>query len=179
MSCVQEIKCNCCPFSASTSASPCSPVIDVGTSSTIWTTTTASTTSYACHTFSWTASNTATFTFQMILRNDPDVWCIDDVSILDGATEKLVNGGFETGSFSPWIRTFPYGKDSHSTPAALTNLAGVARTGTYGLRDGSYKYADQVAQSFSAVSGQTYVISFWLKSTVVTSPGMFAGFYIV
>ena len=114
----------------------------------------------------------------MKLRNDPAWWYVDDVSILAGATEKLVNGGFETNSLYPWVQTFPSGYYA-GAPAEVTNSGGVARTGTYGLRDGSNTYADQVAQSFSAVSGQTYVISFWLKSTVVTSPGMFAGFYIV
>ena len=115
----------------------------------------------------------------MILEHDPDYWYVDDVSILDGATEKLVNGGFETGSLSPWIQTFPYGYDPDSLPTEVANSAGVARTGTYGLRDGSYRHADQVAQSFGAISDQTYVISFWLKSTVVTSSGISASFYIV
>ena len=167
------------PFiSETTMVSTCPPPTDVGNSSTLWTSTQVNATGYICHSFAWTATNTGNFTFNMILRNDPDYWYVDDVSILAGATEKLVNGGFETNSLYPWVQTFPSGSYA-GAPAEVMNLPGVARTGTYGLRDGSNTYADQVAQSFSAVSGQTYVISFWLKSTANSSTGIYANFSIV
>ena len=113
----------------------------------------------------------------MRFRNDPSRWYVDDVSILSGTNEMLVNGGFETGSLSPWVWTQPNGT-CNGTRAAVSSSAGVARTGVYGLLDGSYACFDQVAQSFSVAKGRTYLISFWLKSTNTSSSGMLADFSI-
>jgi hypothetical protein len=114
----------------------------------------------------------------MRLREDPHRWYIDDVSILTNGTEMLVNGGFEAGSLSPWNRTEPNGT-CNGTAAAVTSSSGVARTGIYGLWDGSVGCFDQVAQSFSTTKGVIYEISFWLKSTYTDSNGIFADFSIV
>ena len=114
----------------------------------------------------------------MRLRHDPDKWCIDDVSILADGTEMLVNGGFETGSLSPWSWTEPNGT-CNGTKAEVTNSSEVAQTGIYGLWDGSAGCFDQVAQSFNVTSDQKYVISFWFKSKGTDSNGTFADFSIV
>lgn len=73
----------------------------------------------------------------------------------------LINGGFETGILSPWVRTTPHGSCSGS-PAAVS--ASSPKYGSYGLRDGSNGCADQISQQFTATAGQIYVVSFWLKS---------------
>lgn len=156
----------------------CPPTKDVGNASTLWTTTVADTTEYRCHSFAWKASNNGSVSFVIRLRNDPHSWCIDDVSILGGGIEMLANGGFETGSFSPWIWSRPNGACG-SYPSMVTNSAGVARSGSYGLWDGSFGCFDQLSQSFHVAKGQTYEIHFWLKSTSNASSGILADFSIV
>ena len=155
----------------------CSPTIDVGNSSTLWTTTVANTSAYTCHIFSWTASKNGSVSFAMRLRNDPSKWFVDDISILTGAAEMLVNGGFETGSLSPWVVSHPNGTCG-SWGAAVTNSVGVARTGNYGLWDGNTGCFDQVAQSFSVMKDQPYIVSFWVKSRNVSLTAVYADFFI-
>jgi hypothetical protein len=70
----------------------------------------------------------------------------------------LTNGGFETGSLSPWIVTGSCGGYS-GVVSSLSPLAG-----TYDYRDGSIGCSDQVSQQFTATAGQLYIVSFWLKS---------------
>ena len=93
-----------------------------------------------------------------------------------GGTQMLVNGGFETGSLSPWVASVPSGSGfcGGGQQADVTNTAGVAHTGSYGLWDGIMGCYDQIAQSFVATAGQTYTISFFLKSTGSSSSGVFA-----
>ena len=155
----------------------CPPFTDVGNSSALWTTTVASTTVYTCHRFLWTASKNGSVSFTMQLRNDPNKWFIDDISILRNDTEMLVNGGFESGSLSPWSWSEPGGSCS-GYGAAVTSSAGVARTGSYGLWDGCTGCADQVAQAVSVRKGQQYAISFWLKARNVSSGNLHATFSI-
>ena len=94
--------------------------------------------------------------------------------------EMLVNGGFETGSLLPWIRSDPNAACVNRTARAIvTSVAANVRTGSYGLQDGTIGCYDQVAQSFSAIKGHKYVISFWLKSTSITSSGLYADFSII
>ena len=151
--------------------------IDVGNASTLWTTTVADSTVYTCRSFSWTGSKNGSVSFVMRLRNDPSKWFVDDISILRGATEMLVNGDFETGSLSPWVVSHPNGTCG-SWGAAVTNSVGVARTGNYGLWDGSTGCFDQVDQSFNVTLGQQYEVSFWVKSRNVSSTGIYANFSI-
>ena len=165
-------------FAAATLASTCPTPTDVGNSSTIWTTAVADTTVFKCQNFSWIASRNGSALFAMRFRNDPYSWYVDDVSILSGSTEMLVNGGFETGSLSPWVRTEPNGT-CNGTKATVRNSSGVARTGNYGLWDGSNGCFDQVTQNFSVATGRQYLISFWLKSTNTSTNGIFASFSIV
>ena len=90
---------------------------------------------------------------------------MDDISVITNNTEILVNGGFETGSLAPWIRTPPTGACSGIQAAEVSNAPGVPRTGSYGMRDGIFGCVDQISQSFSVTEEQTYLISFWLKSS--------------
>ena len=59
--------------------------------------------SYSCRTYRWTSNITGVVTLSFELRHDPGYWFLDAVSVLRERTdEMLVNGGFETGSLSPW-----------------------------------------------------------------------------
>jgi hypothetical protein len=92
------------------------------------------------------------------LRHDPNYWYLDDVSVYGGGTQMISNGGFETGSFSPWVASVPCGGSSAQVGTTLPH------SGVYALNDGSFGCADQVSQQFTATAGQIYVVSFWLLS---------------
>jgi hypothetical protein len=88
---------------------------------------------------------------------------MDDVSISNGTTEMLLNGGFESGSFSPyWSTSQPNGGCNAFTTGAQIDWSS-CRTGSYCLVDGCGGRTDQISQSFTAITGQVYLISFWLK----------------
>lgn len=72
----------------------------------------------------------------------------------------LSNSGFETGSFAPWTRTTPNGNCAGS-PGAVCNSG--CHSGTYCVCDGSNGCSDQISQQFSAIAGNVYTVSFWLK----------------
>jgi hypothetical protein len=70
----------------------------------------------------------------------------------------LINGGFETGSLSPWILTGV----CPGSPGAVSSVS--PHSGIYDYRDGSNGCTDQVSQQFTATAGQVYLVSFWLTS---------------
>lgn len=111
--------------------------------------------------YEWVSPRTGLVTLAFQFRHDPDFWYLDDVSVYNGPTQMLSNEGFESGSLSPWVRTTPNGVCS-GTQASVSSVS--PRRGTYSLRDGSNGCADQVSQQFLATNGQTYVVSFYLKS---------------
>ncbi|CAF1090968.1 unnamed protein product [Adineta steineri] len=143
---------------------PCSPV-SVGNASTIFTATSISTSSYQCETFQWTSPTTGMVSLTFQFRHDPSTWYLDDVSIYHGAVQMLTNGGFESGTMSPWVRTTPNGACSGWPSQVSTTVHSVSpHTGTYYYIDGSYGCADQISQSFMATAGEIYIVSFWLQS---------------
>jgi hypothetical protein len=99
------------------------------------------------------------------LRQDPDYWHVDDVSVYNGTAEMLINGGFETGTLAPWVRTTPNGPCG-GAPGAVCTLS--PHSGTHDLCDGSNGCSDAVSQSFMAIAGQSYNVTFWMKSGVAT-----------
>ena len=114
-----------------------------------------------CHAYQWTSPTTGLVTLAFQLRHDPVDWYLDDVSVYNGATQLLSNGGFETGSLSPWVVTKPNG--NCGAFGARTDTSS-PRSGSRNIKDGSNGCADQVSQQFSATAGQIYVVSFWLRS---------------
>ena len=136
---------------------------------TLWTTNSPTTNSYACQAYSWTAATTETVALQFQFQHHPGRWYLDDVSIFHGGTQLLSNGGFESGTLSPWYRTAPNGNGCGGQQGAVSNSGG-ARTGSWFLWDGAMNCFDQIQQNFSVVAGETYVISYWLRSTATGSP---------
>jgi hypothetical protein len=151
---------------------PCTPA-NVGSSSTLLSTSSLSVTGYICYCYAWTAATTGSVTLAFQLRNDPDFWYLDDVSVYDGGTQMLVNGGFETGSLLPWVRSHPNGVCSGWAGQVCNSNT---NSGNYDYCDGCIGVADELSQSFMATAGNVYVVSFWLAtgstrsviSTVVT-----------
>jgi hypothetical protein len=88
---------------------------------------------------------------------------MDDVSVSNGTTEMLVNGGFESGSFSSgWTVSKPNGACNLFTYGASVSSSS-CRTGSYCLEDGCGGRTDQISQTFTVTAGNAYFISFWLK----------------
>ncbi|CAF3735017.1 unnamed protein product [Rotaria sp. Silwood1] len=147
-----------------TTENPC-VLVSMGTSNILYTVTSPNTTSYYCLAFAWTSSITGLVNLAFELRQDPDYWYLDDVSVDNGTSEMLINGNFESGALSPWVRMTPNGPCS-GAPGTICNWR--AHSGTYDLCDGSNGCADLISQSFMATIGQAYNITFWMKSG---SPG--------
>ncbi|CAF4640877.1 unnamed protein product, partial [Didymodactylos carnosus] len=93
-------------------------------------------------------STTETISFG--LRNDPASTSVDDVSVMNGTQQLLSNGGFETGSLSPWQGAAHVG-------------AGNPHSGTYSYNDGVVGSLDYVYQTFQTVPGTLLNISFWIS----------------
>jgi hypothetical protein len=140
---------------------PCLPT-SIGSSSVLYTTASSSNVTYSCYTYNWTASTTGSVTLSFVMRPDPDYWYLDDVAVFYYGTNMIVNGGFETGSLAPWVRSTPNGPCTAGAPAAVRTLSPF--TGTYALLDGSNGCTDQISQSFVVMAGQALVVSFWLRS---------------
>ncbi len=151
---------------ATTPTPPCTPT-SVGSNSTLYSATPTTASQYQCLAYDWTSPTTGLVTLAFQFRNDPGNWYLDDVSVYDGGTQMLSNGGFETGSLSPWVRTTPHGNCA-GLAANVTNTT--PNTGNYSLIDGSYGCADQVSQQFTATAGDIYVVSFWLEVGSTTPP---------
>ncbi|CAF1645870.1 unnamed protein product, partial [Rotaria magnacalcarata] len=95
-------------------------------------------------------------------------WLLDTVSVNDTANNAniLANGGFETGDFTGWTQycnnnticggTGEYGQ--------LTNSPCQAGTYCYVDKCGNKNGYDYLYQSFSTISGNYYLIAFYLKA---------------
>ena len=169
----QSFICDLSFFLATTQAPPCPPVSRAGLAI-LWTTFTPTTSTYACQAYSWTANTTGTVYLQFRLQQSPGRWYLDDVSVFDGGTQLLLNGGFESGTLSPWVRTTPNGPSCSGQIAAVTNSGGLAHTGSWFLWDGQINCYDQVEQAFNVIAGKTYVISYWLRSTTTSGSPIYA-----
>jgi len=80
----------------------------------------------------------------------------------------VANGDFETGSLFPWIRTAPSPSPCLGTPGAQV-IPPSRLTGSYHLQDTCKGQIDKISQQFMAIAGETYIVSFWLQATAVTS----------
>jgi hypothetical protein len=115
-------------------------------------------TSYACFARNWIATGTSA-KLDFHLRHDNTYWLLDDVSVQSGATEKIVNGGFELG-MSNWTRV---GSCSGS-PASVVLSPAQAMKGNSYLKSACRLSGERISQKFSTIAGNLYVIRFWLAS---------------
>jgi len=70
------------------------------------------------------------------------------------------NGGFETGAFTDWTRS---GNTAYSSVAR--NNAAYVHSGVYGARLGLSGTPGYLSQTLETVSGQTYMLSLWLRNS--------------
>ncbi|CAF1249744.1 unnamed protein product [Adineta steineri] len=118
---------------------------------------------YTCHAYTWTATALSA-TLSFFFRHDPGGWMIDDVSVYYGVTQKIINGGFETGNLTGW---------NYTGNCNLDVNRGLAYPGSSYAKSGSWYYydccagnmmGDTISQTFSTIVGGTYTISFWLTN---------------
>ena len=85
-------------------------------------------------------------------------WYFDDVSIRQGNSELLINGGFES-NFTGWTVSSSISNLS-ITPLAMTS-PGSAHTGSVYLYSEAKYASDHIKQTVSVSQGQDVNISFW------------------
>ncbi|HEY3856554.1 MAG TPA: choice-of-anchor tandem repeat GloVer-containing protein, partial [Verrucomicrobiae bacterium] len=90
-----------------------------------------------------------------------------DVQVIVPDSQLIQNGGFETGSLSPWIEIGnPSSAAVRSTPAAV-------HSGNFGVLLESPGSLNYLTQTFPTVAGQPYLISLWLDSPDGITPNEF------
>lgn len=99
-----------------------------------------------------------------MIRNSWLVQCAASLSLLGALATApasaaiVVNGGFETGSFSGWTETGNTGFSSVSLDAP------VPQSGTYGASFGPFGTKGGISQTLATVAGTTYILDFWLQA---------------
>ena len=70
----------------------------------------------------------------------------------------LQNGGFETGTLAGWTKT------ANSTVLVIRGNPSFVHSGIYGAQLGPSSSAGYLSQAANTVSGQTYLLSLWLRN---------------
>ncbi|CAF0876123.1 unnamed protein product [Rotaria sordida] len=126
--------------------------------------------SYQQYTYTYVAIGTQT-RISFALREDVGFFALDDISVRSNSAptvELLTNGGFEGGSYSPWIYCNPSGSsyageiERTSNNFYYSGTTYAAHSGNYYYVDGAVGKADYITQKFASTIGTTYTISFWL-----------------
>jgi len=71
---------------------------------------------------------------------------------------SILNGGFETGTFTSWTAGGNFGQ---SSPSASANYV---HSGKYGAALSAYRSLGYLSQTLSTLPGTVYSISFWLRN---------------
>ncbi len=82
--------------------------------------------------------------------------------------DQIVNGGFESGNFAPWVLNDPSGFSNIGTDSAF------AHSGTFHANLGAVGQIGTLTQTFSTIAGQTYQLSYWLANDSGVQPNFFA-----
>jgi hypothetical protein len=124
---------------------------------------------YTLSTYPFTAnSSLATLTFAITGDSGPGLhyWLLDSVAVnhTNVDTDVLINGGFDTGNFTGWTQycaTNAVCGGSGTNYGQLT--ASPCNSGSYCYMDKCSNGYDFLTQSFATVSGDYYLISFYLR----------------
>ncbi len=125
-------------------------------------------TSYTLYTYGFTASSssaTLTFVFQGDTGPGHNYWLLDSVAVnhTNANTNVLLNGGFEAGTLIDWTQYCATNANCGAGNYGQVTT-GVCYSGTYCYVDKCNPGFDYLIQSFTTVSGDYYIISFYLMN---------------
>jgi hypothetical protein len=131
-------------------------------------------TSYTPYSYSFNATgSSATLTFAGIGdAGGPahNYFLLDSISVnhTSANTNVLINGGFETGDLTGWTMFCNTSSNCNGTYYGQV-ITSQYYQGTHCYMDDCRNY-DYLTQSFSTVSGDSYLISFYIKPNTVPAP---------
>ncbi|CAF4049426.1 unnamed protein product [Rotaria magnacalcarata] len=157
------------PTTTTTTSPPCTKTPD--TTGAIFSFATANIAlTYTRYSYPFTASDSSsTVTFILTGDSGPGMhyWLIDDVSVNDTATNTniLVNGNFDLGSFIGWTQ-FCATNTNCGTGNYGRLTSSPCRSAAYCYMDkcNSGGYYDYLLQSFGTVTGNYYILSFYIRA---------------
>ncbi len=114
---------------------------------------------YTFYQYLYVATSTNT-TMMFAFRQDPSFWCLDDVSVDYNGVEMWQDGNFDN---SPLTQYYTYCNPSGASSSGVISTTCVHGS-NHSFYDGSVGYSDYLSQSFTAVVGATYNITFWLAN---------------
>jgi hypothetical protein len=90
--------------------------------------------------------------------------------------DQVVNGGFETGTFSPWVVNDPSGMPPGQFSGIGSDSA-FAHSGTHYAYLGALGTTGTLSQTLTTTPGQKYSLSFWLANDGTVPPNSFSVFF--
>jgi hypothetical protein len=120
---------------------------------------------YTPYSYAWTANGSSAL-LSFFFRHDPRGWLLDDITVYDGMTQLINNGGFENGDLTGWNYS---GRCNFLIGDTYRNSR-LAKKGDWYYYDPCRDYGDTISQTFPTVAGNTYIISFWLSNRGCCSP---------
>ncbi|CAF3365914.1 unnamed protein product [Rotaria socialis] len=125
---------------------------------------------YTCYSYGFTANDSSS-TVTFILTGDSGpaqhYWLIDDVAVNDTTnnTNVLTNGNFDQGTFNGWAQFCATNANcGNGFYGQLTSSP--CRSAPYCYMDkcNNGRYYDYLLQSFDTVTGNYYVLSFYIRA---------------
>lgn len=117
-------------------------------------------------------------TLSFVFRHDPGYWALDDVSVSNGATQLIINGGFESGNLTGWSYSIS-GSCPGNYGGQTMHDSSIAKSGDFYYFDGCFGNSDKLYQTFPTIAGVTYNISFWLINKDCCDPVEIANITII
>lgn len=118
---------------------------------------------------SHTYSNNITYTPTLIVTNNNGATVIGfGPAITLAYPSSILNGGFETGTFTNWTRTGNY------TGSTLSTSTQYKHSGTYGVRLSAATTLGYFSQTITTTPGNLYLVSLWFDSPFNGNPNEFS-----
>jgi hypothetical protein len=130
---------------------------------------------YQGYSYAFTATASQDY-ISFLFRNDPGYSYLDTVKLTvhNGNTNLLTDGGFDSGPQASPNQTVPVGWSAINAPS-LTSAGAIStnlpQAGTYDWQDGAVGGYDGLDQGVALTVGTTYTLSFELAVAVDTSQG--------